>query len=244
MAQYISGRQPFLNVGIPGITTNTTSLQVTGKVGIGTTNADGRSLYVIGNAEVSGIFTASRIISGSGLVGTSLTISGISTLTSISVGGTTGLSQYVLTSTGTGLLWQSVTGIGAITGINVVEDFTGGLKYLAMQIGAGTTASNNISSNQLVYNSTTTNLGIGTINPTSKLTVQGDGKFTGVVYVTDYLVYANNFDGPNGIGYFDNQGKLVGASSTENATNTSNFILTTDNVGIPTWTSIIDGGTY
>ena len=199
MAQFLSGRRTNFNVGVSSVTENTTSLQVIGNVGVGTTNAGGRSLYVIGDAEVSGIFTASRIfsstygeftggtISGTNLVGTSLSISGISTLNAISAGGTTGTSQYVLTSTGTGLIWQSAIALTGVTGINVVEDFTGGLKYLAMQTGAGTTQTNNISSNQLVYNSTTTNLGIGTTNPTSKLTVQGDARITGVVTATTFI---------------------------------------------------------
>lgn len=63
--------------------------------------------------------------------------------------------------------------------------------------------------------------------------------------VTNYLYYPDDkFDGPNGIAYFDNLGRLIGAASTENATQTSFFVLTTDAVGIPTWTSVIDGGIY
>jgi trimeric autotransporter adhesin len=304
MAQFLSGRRTNFNVGVSSVTENTTSLQVIGNVGIGTTNAAGRSLYVIGDAEVSGIFTASRIfsstygggtISGTSLVGTSLSISGISTLstlgvtgltttrnlivtgiatigtlgvtgltttrnlivtgiatigtlgvtgltttrdlqvtgistlTSISVGGTTGISQYILTSTGTGLLWQSVTGIGAITGINVVEDFTGGLKYLAMQTGAGTTQTNNISSNQLVYNSTTTNLGIGTTNPTSKLTVQGDGKFTGVVTATTFIGNLTGYASTSGIAtYATNAGIATYATNAGIATYATNAGIATN----------------
>jgi hypothetical protein len=63
--------------------------------------------------------------------------------------------------------------------------------------------------------------------------------------VANYLYYPNDkFDGPNGIAYFDNLGRLIGAASTENAVQTSFFVLTTDTVGIPTWTSVIDGGIY
>ena len=62
MAQYVSGRQPFLNVGIPGITTNSTVLNVVGKVGIGTTNAS-QNLDVYGVIRSNGIFMNSSIIS-------------------------------------------------------------------------------------------------------------------------------------------------------------------------------------
>lgn len=65
------------------------------------------------------------------------------------------------------------------------------------------------------------------------------------LFVEDYLVYNKNFNGPNGIGYFDNEGKLVSTGNTSTAIETSNFILTTDEPsGIVTWTSIIDGGVY
>lgn len=68
---------------------------------------------------------------------------------------------------------------------------------------------------------------------------------TGFVTVTEGIYYDfGDYDGPNGVAYFNNSGKLVGAASTENAVNTSNFILTTDAVGIPTWTSVIDGGEF
>ena len=69
MAKFISGRQARLNVGVSSRTDNDTSLQVTGKVGIGTTNADGRSLYVIGDTEVTGVTTANRFSTGPSGVG-------------------------------------------------------------------------------------------------------------------------------------------------------------------------------
>lgn len=197
MAQFLSGRRTNFNVGVSSVTENTTSLQVIGNVGIGTTNADGRSLYVIGNSEFTGTLTASSIsgistLSELGVTGLTTTrdlqVTGISTLNAISAGGTTGISQYVLTSTGTGLIWQSLTaspGVTGVSGFNVVEDFTDGLKYLAMQTGAGTTQTTNISSNQLVYSSTTKNLGIGTTNPTAKLHVVGDTYISGILTATD-----------------------------------------------------------
>mgnify|MGYP003113361312 CR=1 FL=1 len=82
------------------------------------------------------------------------------------------------------------------------------------------------------------------LDVTGITTFRGDLFVGSDLYVNEYLIYGNNFDGPNGVGYFDDQGRLVGASSTENAVNTSNFILTTDAVGIPTWTNSIDGGVY
>lgn len=71
---------------------------------------------------------------------------------------------------------------------------------------------------------------------------QNNISVTGSVTVTEGIYYDfGDYDGPNGVAYFDNSGKLVGAASAENALTTSYFILTTDAVGIPIWTSIIDG---
>lgn len=76
-------------------------------------------------------------------------------------------------------------------------------------------------------------------------TFRGDLFVGSDLYVDEYLIYENNFNGPNGVGYFTTEGKLVSSGSTFSAIETSNFILTTDEpTGIVTWTSILDGGEY
>jgi len=83
------------------------------------------------------------------------------------------------------------------------------------------------------------------LDVTGITTFRGDLFVGSDLYVEEYLVYNKNFNGPNGIGYFDNSGKLVSTGNTSTAIETSNFILTTDEPsGIVTWTSIIDGGEY
>lgn len=99
---------------------------------------------------------------------------------------------------------------------------------------------------------TTTNLYVsgtatfdGNQNINADVNISGDVSVVGFVSVTEGLFYdLNDYDGPNGIAYFDNTGRLIGAASTENALTESYFVLTTDPVGIPTWTSVIDGGLY
>lgn len=48
----------------------------------------------------------------------------------------------------------------------------------------------------------------------------------------------------SGVAYFNSSGLMVSTGSTSSAIDYSNCILTTDNFGIPTWTSTIEGGTY
>src|SRR5210317_47441 len=95
---------------------------------------------------------------------------------------------------------------------------------------------------------TTTNLYVSGISTfANNLDISGDLNIVGFVSVTEGLYYDNEYDGPNGIAFFDNNGKLTGAASTESAIDTSNYILTTletAGIGTPVWTSTIDGGEY
>ena len=85
----------------------------------------------------------------------------------------------------------------------------------------------------------------GTLNVSGVSTFQDNVNVTGFVTVTDGIYYGpGDFDGPNGIAYFDNTGKLIGAASTEAGISTSNYILTTNASGIPVWTTTIDGGAF
>lgn len=93
------------------------------------------------------------------------------------------------------------------------------------------------STNNLFVSGTTTFL-----NDLSSLNI------VGFVSVTEGLYYdADDYNGPNGVAYFDNSGKLVSGLSTESSVSTSNYILTTleiAGIGTPVWTSTIDGGEY
>jgi len=122
MAKFLSGRQSNFNIGIKSYTESKTVLQTIGKVGIGTTNAGNYSLYVVGDANVSGIVSASafygNIFAGvatiTSLTSTNLNVLGVSTLTTLSVGGTTGTSGQYLKSTGTGLVWSNFTSLRSV----------------------------------------------------------------------------------------------------------------------------------
>ena len=48
----------------------------------------------------------------------------------------------------------------------------------------------------------------------------------------------------NGVTYFDNNGLMKSTVSPGSGISTSNYILTTDASGVPTWTDTIDGGTF
>ena len=252
-----------------GITTTGGNLNVGGNIsvtgtatfGTGTVTIDGdNDNIVVGNgitiSSEGGITTPSINIGGS-IQANSLSISGASTLASAGGITTTGGELYVGTNlevAGTSNFIGNATfrggtiGIGDSTGddIDVGGEFVSNLvpnTDNTYDIGITTQRWRDGKFSGLV---TTTNLfvsGISTFLGDKHVT--GNVRITGFASVTEGLYYdANDYDGPNGIAYFDDTGKLIGAASTENALTESYFVLTTNNVGIPTWTSVIDGGVY
>ena len=155
MAKYLSNRQQNLNIGIVSYTEDKTVLEVTGKVGIGTTNAQ-YSLDVVGDINFTGTFyedgnqfVASRWTSGDGSEIYRLSNVGIGTTNptrTLDVNGDirvrgglydvnnqSGTSGQLLVSTATGVDWQDANAISVIqtilsttlTGIEVKEEGVG-----------------------------------------------------------------------------------------------------------------------
>lgn len=67
MAKFLSGRQRNLNLGITSFTESKTVLQTTGKVGIGTTDAQQSALYVVGPTNLNDDFNVSGVSTFSGI---------------------------------------------------------------------------------------------------------------------------------------------------------------------------------
>jgi len=61
MSKFLSGRQSNLKLGVSGYTENQTVLQTTGKVGIGTTDAQQYSLYVVGDTNITDSLTVNGV---------------------------------------------------------------------------------------------------------------------------------------------------------------------------------------
>ena len=67
----------------------------------------------------------------------------------------------------------------------------------------------------------------------------------GFLYASDGIYYdAGDFDGPNGIAYFDTTGLLVSSAATTGGITTSNYFVTSDSAGVPVWTNVFDGGSF
>ncbi len=87
----------------------------------------------------------------------------------------------------------------------------------------------------------------GSLNlPTGSLSLfnlsASNANITGILTVGTSLYYSPGE--PYGIAYFDQNDLLVSTGSTSISTSETNYILSTDSSGIPTWSSTIDGGSY
>ena len=69
-----------------------------------------------------------------------------------------------------------------------------------------------------------------------------NANITGVLTVNQAIYYTPGQ--PYGIAYFDQNDQLVSTGATSSNINYTNYILTTDNSGIPIWSNSIDGGSY
>jgi predicted nucleic acid-binding Zn-ribbon protein len=168
------------------------------------------------------------------LVGTALSISGISTFgnstTGIKIDGTAGI---ITSNTGTAITYygdgSKLSGINASGSVLISTSSTTSPQYIGfLTTNSGTTTSI-LSSSTFVFIPSSGNLGIGTTNPTSKLWVNGDGRFTGIVTVglgstgividgiTGIITSSN--PGVTTITYYGDGSKLTGIGTAASATN-------------------------
>jgi len=69
-----------------------------------------------------------------------------------------------------------------------------------------------------------------------------NGNISGILTVNQALYYP--LGEPFGIAYFNASDQLVSTGSTATAITETNYIVSTNSSGIPTWASVIDGGSY
>ena len=65
---------------------------------------------------------------------------------------------------------------------------------------------------------------------------------TGIATISGGLYYGPYYT--NGMSYFNSSGLLVSTLSPQNGIDYTNYIMTTDNSDVPTWSNAIDGGFY
>jgi hypothetical protein len=262
-----AGESAVIAENVVGGIASVTSLNVSGLstfVGVGTFFGDlyvGGDLYVADdlvfdefiarNANITGIGTIETLDTTTATIdflsNTNLNTSGIGTIENLDV--TTGTIDFLSNTN------LNTSGIGTIENLDVT---TGTIDFLSgtdvSYSGIATLGIATIS--QLYVSGVSTFVGVATF--------KNDVYINGDLYVSDDLVFDEftarnaNITGiltvgqsfyyppgqPYGVAYFDPSDQLVSTGTTAMAISETNYILTTDNSGIPTWSSVIDGGTY
>ena len=146
--------------------------------------------------------------------------------------------------------------VGQQNSVKIISSISGGSDYALNSTNAVNVIGGIASVTSLNVSGISTFVGIATFK--NNVYIDGDlyigddlvfdefrarnGNITGILTVGQSLYYPDGQ--PYGVAYFDLNDRLVSTGSTSSAISETNYILTTDNSGIPTWSSVIDGGTY
>ena len=140
--------------------------------------------------------------------------------------------------------------VGQQNSVKIISSISGGSDYAFYSTDAENVIGGIASVTSLNVSGISTFVGIATFK--NNVYIDGDlvfdeftsrnGNITGILTVGQSFYYPPGQ--PYGIAYFDPNDQLVSTGTTAAAISETNYILTTDNSGIPTWSSVIDGGTY
>jgi hypothetical protein len=140
--------------------------------------------------------------------------------------------------------------VGQQNSVKIISSISGGSDYAFNSTNAENVIGGIASVTSLNVSGISTFVGIATFK--NNVYIDGDlvfdeftsrnGNITGILTVGQSIYYP--LGQPYGVAYFDPNEQLVSTGTTSSAISETNYILTTDNSGIPTWSSVIDGGTY
>ena len=140
--------------------------------------------------------------------------------------------------------------VGQQNSVKIISSISGGSDYAFNSTNAENVIGGIASVTSLNVSGISTFVGIATFK--NNVYIDGDlvfdeftsrnGNITGILTVGQSLYYP--LGQPYGVAYFDSNDQLVSTGTTSSAISETNYILTTDNSGIPTWSNVIDGGTY
>ena len=198
MSKFLSERKKNLRIGISSYTDDSTVLEVTGRVGIGTTYASAE-LSVQGDATISGVLTASDIV-----VSNDIEVVGVVTAT-----------EYY----GDGSKLENLISDKLSDPQGTAPQFIG---FLTATTGIVTSFASN---EDFVFVPQTKSVGIGLTNPDAdkKLTVDGDVRITGFVTASEF--FGDQVIGTPSSGFLPGAVGIDTGDYTKDSVNEINFIL-------------------
>jgi hypothetical protein len=210
--------QKTINVGTGGATNSRLVVNIgPTNLGVSTVRVNSGTNVLIGAGDTTGTASQPLQVTGGTYVSGNVGVGTTNPTSKLSVVGD-GNFTGVVTATSFSGDGSQLTGISASGSVSISTNTTNSNLLIPYATSFGSTTGLGATS-LLVYNPSSGNLGIGTTNPTSKLSVVGNGNFTGVVTATTFV------------------GALTGTATT--TTNIPN--LTGDITSVNTVTSIAAG---
>ncbi len=144
----------------------------------------------------------------------------------------------------------NITGIGSIVTLNSANSTLNNIN------STGISTLGIVNASQFYVSGVSTFVGVSTFK--NNVYIDGDLYISDDIFFDEFTARNANITGiltvgqsifypigqPYGVAYFDLNDQLVSTGTTASAISETNYILTTDNSGIPTWSGVIDGGTY
>ena len=140
--------------------------------------------------------------------------------------------------------------VGQQNSVRIISSLSGGSNFAFNAVNAENVIGGIASVTQINVSGISTFVGVATFK--NNVYIDGDlifdeftsrnGNITGILTVGQSFYYPDGQ--PYGIAYFDSNDRLVSTGTTASAISETNYILSTNNSGIPTWSSVIDGGSY
>jgi len=140
--------------------------------------------------------------------------------------------------------------VGQQNAVKILSSFSGGSVFSENAKNATNVIGGIASVTQLNVSGVSTFVGVATFK--NDVYIDGDlnfdeftarnGNITGILTVSQSFYYTPGQS--YGVAYFDNNDQLVSTGTTASAISETNYILSTNSSGIPTWSNVIDGGSY
>jgi len=112
---------------------------------------------------------------------------------------------------------------------------------------SGVTTAANIEIGSASNNTINSKTGALTLNSEigSNVAISTHVNIVGFLSASNGIYYdSGEYNGPNGIAFFDGDGLIVSSGATTSGITTSNYLLTTNASGVPVWTDVFDGGSF
>lgn len=146
--------------------------------------------------------------------------------------------------------------VGQQNGIKVISSISGGSVFADQSFNSTNVIGGIASVSQLNVSGISTFVGVATFK--NDVYINGDlyvsddisfDEFTarnasvsGILTVGQQLYYSPGQ--PYGVAYFNADDLLVSTGTTANAISETNYVLSTNSSGVPSWANVIDGGVY